>query len=81
MTRYKVECTGCPYTAAMRMNKTSHIISTPEACRKPSDKLRAALGWVACSTIACALPTCLCSLADTFLSQMLVYQGWSCAPQ
>jgi len=43
MTRYKVECTGCIYTAAMRLNTTTHVISTAEACHTPSEKINAAM--------------------------------------
>jgi hypothetical protein len=43
MVRYKVECAGCAYSPAMRMNTTSHVISTQEACQQPSEKLKAAV--------------------------------------
>lgn len=46
LTKYKVECTGAVYTANMPLSTTTHVITTEEACEKPSQKLVAAALYV-----------------------------------
>jgi hypothetical protein len=50
MARYKVECTGCVYSASMRMASTSHVISSRAACDNPPEKIKAAVKCVRAHT-------------------------------